>query len=154
MKTPDQLCIVYSTLQWLRAARLHAAEAKKSGRPIWIAVDGTGETICEKKRNLLLCTLTTAHTMVIIAVAVVGTENKVALRFFLRKVKEAMERMYPDFDWDVDYVMSDGATGIGSSAKKIWPELKAWLQCLFHVIRPQGKPGRCCCYTFAERIHQ
>ena len=42
--------------------------------------------------------------MVIIAVAVVGTENKVVLRFFLRKVKEAMERMvkeamermYPD----------------------------------------------------------
>ena len=31
MKTPDQLCIAYSTLQWLRAARLHAAEAKKSG---------------------------------------------------------------------------------------------------------------------------
>ena len=43
--------------------------------------------------------------------------------------------MYLDFDWDVDYVMSDGATGISSSAKKIWPELKVWLQCLFHVIR-------------------
>ena len=32
-------------------------------------------------------------------------------------------------------MISDGATGKGSSAKKIWPELKAWLQCLFHVIR-------------------
>ena len=46
-----------------------------------------------------------------------------------------MEHMYLDFDWGVDYVMSDGATSIGSSAKKIWPELKAWLQCLFQVIR-------------------
>ena len=42
--------------------------------------------------------------------------------------------MYPDFDWDADYVMSDGDTGIGSWAKKIWPGLKASLQCLFHVI--------------------
>ena len=66
--------------------------------------------------------------MVIIAVAVVGTENKVVLQFFLRKVKEAMERMYPDFNCDVYYVMSDGATGIGSSAKKICSHLKAWPQ--------------------------
>ena len=79
MKTPDQLCSVYSTFQWLRAGQLQAAKAKKSNRPIWIAVDGTGETICENNRVLLLCTLTTAHTMVIMAVAVVGTENKVAL---------------------------------------------------------------------------
>ena len=46
-----------------------------------------------------------------------------------------MQRMYPNFDWEVDYVMSNGAIGIGSSAKKIWPELRAWLQWLFHVIR-------------------
>ena len=68
------------------------------------------------------------------AVAVVGMETKVALRLFWRKVKEAMEHMYPDFDWDVDYVLSDGATRIGSSANKIWSELNAWFQCLFHVI--------------------
>ena len=41
MKNPDQLCIVYGTLRWLRAARLHAAEAKKSGQPMWMSVDGT-----------------------------------------------------------------------------------------------------------------
>ena len=46
-----------------------------------------------------------------------------------------MERRHPDFDWVVDYVISDGATSISSSAKKIWPELKSWLQCLFHVVR-------------------
>ena len=32
-----------------------------------------------------------------------------------------MQRMYPDLDWDVDNVMSDGATGINSSAMKRWP---------------------------------
>ena len=88
--------------------------------------------ICEKNRILLLCTLTTAHTMAIIAVAVVGMENEVALRSCLRKVKEAMERMDPEFDWDVDYVMSDGATGIGSSAKKAPKTLSfAWSLIVF-----------------------
>ena len=43
--------------------------------------------------------------------------------------------MYPNFVLDVDYVVSDEATCIGSSGKKIWAELKAWVQCLFHVIR-------------------
>ena len=94
MKSLDTLYIVYSTLRWLRAARLHATEAKKRSRPIWIAADGTGE----KNQILLLCTLTSVDTMVISAVVVVGTENKVALRFFRQKVDKAMRRIYPNFD--------------------------------------------------------
>ena len=54
---------------------------------MWIVVDGTGETICEKSRILPLCTLTKALPMVIIAVAVVGPGNKIVLQFLLQKVR-------------------------------------------------------------------
>ena len=61
--------------------------------------------------------------------------SKLRCNFFLQKVKEAMQHIYSEFEWDVYDVMSDGARDIGSWAKKLWPELLAWLQCLLHVIR-------------------
>ena len=87
------------------------------------------------KKMLLLCTRTRAHTMGIFVVAVVRTENKVVLQFFWQKGKEAMQRMYPEFDRDVDCVTSDGAKSTGAPTVKIWPDLKAWPQCLDHVVR-------------------
>ena len=102
---------------------LNVVEAASSSCLVWLAIDGTGRTICEKQRLLLLCTLTASHIRVIIAIAAVSMESKFVLCSFMQMVRDRM----PGFDWDVAYAMRDGALGIGRPAFKVWTNLKSWL---------------------------
>ena len=83
-QTPKKMRMVFSTLRWLGNARLQAIEAERCGPAVCLAIDGTGETICEKNRILLMCTLTALHKVAILGIIVAELENKFFVHYFCK----------------------------------------------------------------------
>ena len=78
------MCMVFSTLRWLHNTRLQAIEAERCGPAVWLAIDGTGGTICEKNRILLMCAVTASHKVAILGIVAAGSENKFSVRYFCK----------------------------------------------------------------------
>ena len=134
-QTPKKMCMVLSTLRWLRNAYLQAIEAERSGLAVWLAIYGTGEAICEKNHILLMCTLTVSHGVAILGITVAGSETKFSVCYFCKTMRKKVEALFRGWKWLLQYVTSDGAPAMGGSAHKVCPTLEAWLQCVYHVFR-------------------
>ena len=112
-QTPKQMCMVFSILRWLRNARLQAIEAERCGPAVWLAIDGTGEAICEKNHILLMCTLMASHKVAISGITVAGSENDFSARYFCKTMRRKVQALFPGWKWLVQYVTSDGARAMG-----------------------------------------
>ena len=75
--------------------------------PFCVALDGTGESICEKSSILLLCTLTAMHKVVALGIAIAKMENKFAIHYFCKAMKK-VEQLFPGFKWLLAIFVSDG----------------------------------------------
>ena len=57
--------------------------------------------------------------------------NKFVVRYLCKTMRKKVEALFPCWKWLVQYLTSDA---MGVSAHKVWPALRAWVQCTYHIF--------------------
>ena len=127
---PDNFCLVFSSKQLLNNIPLQAL----SGAPKYLCLDGTYKLTVLGYPLIVIGTQDINHKFKLLGVALSRHERAQDYQFVLESIKSAVKEFY-QYDWEVDFVMSDASNAIHTAVKSAFENSYIHGMCSVHFYR-------------------